>query len=177
MSLPRRFAGGLAAAHLVVVALGAAGLLVGPGGTLAGHAVRWYGAMTGADAGYSYFAPGVGSELRLRFVLADGRGREWEDELTAGQNQEVRLRIGSMTGLFPAARAAEAFRHDLAASWAAAMLGRHPDAVQVGVRIEGYEVPSMAEYRAGWRPRWVLLYAATFGLGPERPAPAEATPP
>lgn len=162
-----RLACALAAAHLAVVAAGAAGLLAELGDSAAARAVRWYAAVTGADAGFSYFAPRVGSEMRVRFVLSDGQGRRWEDELAAGRNQEARLRVGSMTGLFPPDPEAEALRHDLTASWAAAMFARHPEAARVAVLVEVHEVPSMADYRAGHRPYWALVYAATFALGGE----------
>jgi hypothetical protein len=131
--------------------------------------------MTGADAGYGYFAPHVGSEVRVRFTLADNAGREWQDELAAGLNQEGRLRVGSMTGLFPADPEQRVLRHDLAASWAATMFGRHPTARVVIVRVEVYEVPSMAEYRAGLRPGWVQVFAATFALPPAK-SPANGLP-
>lgn len=158
----RAAAGCLAAAHLVFVAAGASGLFGRLGEAGAGPAVRWYGAMTGADAGYSYFAPHVGSELRVRFTLSDGRGREWEDDLTGRMNHEGRLRVGSMTGLFSPEPAREALRHDLAASWAATVFGRHPDARTVVVRVGVHEVPSMADFRAGRRPAWTDVFAATF---------------
>lgn len=157
----------LAAGHLSLVAVGGAGWMRELGGRHAGRAVRWYGAMSGADAGYSYFAPHVGSELRIRFVLSDAHGRQWEDRLTADHNQEVRLRVGSMTGLFPADPEAEVFRHDLAASWAATMFGRHPTAERVIVEVDVHDVPSMADYRAGYRPEWVTVYAATFSVAPD----------
>jgi hypothetical protein len=158
----RRPAVALAAAHLLLVACGASGLMGLFGGCAPGRALQWYGAMSGADAGYNFFAPRVGSELRVAFVLTGPDGRRWEDDLTAGENQEVKLRVGSMTGLFPAAPEGEALRRDLAASWAATMFGRHPDADEVTVRVEVYEVPSMEDYRAGQRPEWRLVYTAHF---------------
>jgi hypothetical protein len=74
----------------------------------------------------------------------------------------VRLRVGSVVSTFPVDEGEEALRRDLLASWAGSMLGRHPEAQKVEVRVEAYDVPSMAEYRAGARPQWVLVYAETF---------------
>ena len=58
--------------------------------------------------------------------------------------------------------AEQQLRHDLAASWATAMLARHPSARSATVWVEAFEVPSMSEYRADHRPRWVRLFSATF---------------
>lgn len=164
MNATRRFICLLAGAHLVLVGLGASSQVGRLGQGPVARSVQWYGAMTGADAGFNFFAPQVGSEMRVRFDLSDDTGRVWADELTADANQEVRLRIGSMTGLFPAEPEAEPVRLDLAASWAATMFGRHPDAHRVVVWVELYDVPSMADYRAGERPAWVPVYSATFTL-------------
>jgi hypothetical protein len=174
MTRTRLAACAVAAAHLVVVVVGACGQMQALNAGRVGRAVQWYGVITGGDAGFSFFAPGVGSELRVRFTLADDRGREWEDDLAAGQNQEVRLRLGSMTGLFTADPESEAFRQDLLASWAATMFGRHPDARRVLVRVEVYDVPSMAQYRAGGRPHWLPVYSATFFLDSDNSPGREA---
>jgi hypothetical protein len=45
---------------------------------------------------------------------------------------------------------------------AANRLGAHPEANRVQVSIEEWEMPSMAEYRVGVRPRWRSLHDATF---------------
>ena len=42
------------------------------------------------------------------------------------------------------------------------MFGRHPDAEQVVVRIETYELPPMEHVRAGEKARWETVYEATF---------------
>jgi hypothetical protein len=154
----------LASAHLLLVAGGAARLLPRLGDSAPVKALQWYGTMSGADAGYNFFAPRVGSQIRVVFTLTDREGRTWKDALEGDTNQEVRLRLGSLSSLFPMGFECEgeALRHDLCASWAATVLSRHPDAEEAEVRVEKYEVPPMAEYRAGSRPRWQPVHATVF---------------
>ena len=59
----------LAAAHLTLVVCGAARLR--PPHGPAGSAVRFYGALSGSDNGFGFFAPGVASQVRMvQSVLA-----------------------------------------------------------------------------------------------------------
>src|SRR5262249_50739225 len=148
----------LATVHLLLVVCGAAGLSLLPDGTGPGKALRWYGAMSGSDNGYGFFAPGVASQFRATFTLSDGAGRGWTDTLEGEPNPEVTLRIRSIVGLFAEGGLGPA----LAASWAAKLFGRHPDARHLLVRVEAYDLPTMAEYRDGERPRWQPIYEATF---------------
>jgi hypothetical protein len=163
MSRRQLLLGAFATGHLVLVACGAAGLLRAlPRTSGPARAVQWYGAMSGADNDYGFFAPGVGAQLRAVFVLTDAEGRTWEDDFGSGPNQEVRLRLNRVVSTFPAEDGEEALRRDLLASWAGSMFGRHPEARKVEVRVEAYDVPSMAEYRGLARPQWVLVYAEMF---------------
>jgi hypothetical protein len=161
-----------AAVHLLLVVCGAAGLSLLPDGTRAGKALRWYGAMSGSDNGYGFFAPGVASQLRARFTLSDGAGRSWGDTLEGEHNPEVTLRIGGIVGLF----AEGSLGPGLAASWAAKLFGRHPDARRLVVRVEAYDLPPMAEYRKGDSPRWQPIYEATFCRDPSG-SPEQGTKP
>ena len=149
----------LAAGHLILIACGAAQVPLGAVGGVPGQAAQTYGGLTGADAGYGFFAPSVSAQLRATFVLQDQKGRTWTDTLTSDDNREVQLRIGSML-----AHAAEPGRlqEAITVSWAAQLLGRHPTARAVLVRVEAYDLPTMAEYRAGKQPEWALMYEVTF---------------
>jgi hypothetical protein len=51
----------------------------------------------------------------------------------------------------------------MAASWAGMMFGRHPQAVEVVVRVELCTLPTLEQYRAGQQPSWDTIYEATFG--------------
>ena len=153
----------LAAGHLALVAGSAAHVHLLPPSSLPARGVRWYGAMTGADSGYGFFAPAVGSPSRATFTMTDASGRTWTDVLDGGANGEARLRVGSIlsSAAFPE------LRDDLVASWAGKMFGRHPDAREVVVRIEVHDMPSMEEYRRGDRPHWRPAYQATFLRNPD----------
>ncbi len=151
----------LAGVHLALVVCGAAGWAV-PEDNAPGRALRAGRAMTGSDMSFGFFAPDVASELRARFILTDRAGRTWTDALDLGSNPEVRLRVGNVVALayIPALRQAAA------ASLAAAMFGRHPEAVHVVVSIDIHEPPTMAEYRTGARPEWLPFYDAAFSRTP-----------
>jgi hypothetical protein len=148
----------LAAAHLLLVVCGAAGLSLLSGRSPPGKALRWYGAMSGADNGYGFFAPGVAPQWRATFTLSDTAGRTWTDTLEGDHNHEVAHRVGGIVNLF----SEPGLRPELAASWAAKMFGRYPDAKQVVIRVEIYDLPTMAEYRNGTRPQWEFICEATF---------------
>src|SRR5262245_20729418 len=126
MNLRHAFLTALAAAHLVLVACGASRRGPLPATPWPRKALRWYGAMSGSDNGYGFFAPGVASQWRATFTLSDGAGRDWTDTLERQDNSEVTLRVGGIVGLFPEAD----LSRDLAASWAGKMFGRHPGAQQ-----------------------------------------------
>src|SRR5262245_31660466 len=90
----------LAAGHLLLVVCGAARVSPGSDDSFAGRVFRWYGAMSGSDSGYGFFAPGVAQECRATFTLSDAAGRTWEDTLARGHNPEVTDRIGVIVSLF-----------------------------------------------------------------------------
>ena len=62
----------LAVAHLVGVSLGTQGRL--PDVSPLGRAFAQYAAFTGADSSYSFFAPNVGTQLRMIFEVTDRAG-------------------------------------------------------------------------------------------------------
>jgi hypothetical protein len=150
-----------AAGHLALVACGAAGLGLLPEDSAPEKALRWYGAVSGADNRYGFFAPDVGAEARAVLTLTDAAGRSWTEPVTESANQEVRLRLGS---LFSQA-ADGSLRGGLAASWAARAFGRHPEAVAVTVRVDVYDVRTMDEYRHGQAAEWQTVYQRSFRRG------------
>jgi hypothetical protein len=148
----------LAAVHLALVVCGAAGWRLlserhGPGKTLA-----LCRAMTGSDNGYGFYAPEVGSVFRARFILIDAAGRGRGVEFDLGNNPETRLRISNLVNM----REDEESQDAAAASMAAGMFSRHPEARQVTVTIEEYDPGTMQEYRGGAQPRWEVVYEESF---------------
>ena len=160
---------GAFALHLVLVAAGAAHLTSRVHGPV-GRALRFYDALSGAGDSYSYFAPAVGPQLRARFSLSTPQGERFDETLEAGKSREVRFRLGNLAGTVYIVAQRTDMRRAFLGALAASRFGAHPRASVVQVRIEVWEMPTMAEYRAGARPRWRSLREATFVRTPrDRP--------
>jgi hypothetical protein len=158
----------LAAAHLVVVVCGANGCLPGRTGAPLAYLLRWYAQLSGADSQYGFFAPEVGSEQRARFLLQDDEGCAWSETIDQAHSPEARLRlINIVESPFMSGTAAELpeWRQELVKSWAATMFSRHPRAVSLTIVVEAYDVPTMAEFRAGQAPSWKVVYEARVQRG------------
>ncbi|WP_437627812.1 hypothetical protein [Sorangium sp. So ce1151] len=149
-----------AAAHLAVVCLGALQVHVGDEGW-ARRAVKYYGLLSGADSGYSFFAPGVGTTLSASFQVNGADGKIASDVLETGVSREADIRVRNIIGMFWLEED-EMVRRSLVASWAGKVLARHPDADSVVVQLDTFELPSMAEYREGKTTGWELNYRAKF---------------
>jgi hypothetical protein len=122
--------------------------------------ISQYAALSGTDSGYGYFAPDVGTHLRVTFALTSADGKTSADVLTTGASHEADLRIGDMIAMFWMVD--QDLQRSLAASWAGRMLARHPEAERVVVHLDVYELSTMAEYREGKRPGWSPYYEAEF---------------
>lgn len=153
----------LAAAHLALVICGACdGLPDGRGEPIA-RPLLWYAQMSGADSKYSFYAPEVGDNYRARFTLQDSQGCAWSASFEEADSPEARLRLSGIAAAgFANGAAAESpeRRKRLVRSWAATMFSRHPSSVSLTVVVEEYEIPTMAQYREGRRPRWNVVYQA-----------------
>lgn len=147
--------------HLALVIAGAAHLTARLHAPVA-KGLRFYDAVSGAGDSYSFFAPAVGPELRARFILTTPQGTRSEEVLGTGRSREVGFRLGTLAGtVYVLARRTDLRRAFLGAL-AANRLGAHPEASRVLVSIDAWEMPTMAEYRIGVRPRWRSLHEATF---------------
>jgi hypothetical protein len=152
--------------HFGVVAANAAGVdfwstpASSPVAKCATMAVAEYGALSGAESQYSFFAPGVDEQLRLVFEMTEGSGRVRTDVLSGATNAEVDLRVANLVSLlwWPD----EELHGALETSWATAMFERHPSAKRVAIEIQLYELPSMDEMRLGRRPVWRVLDRIAF---------------
>jgi hypothetical protein len=147
-----------AGCHLLLVICGAAGVGLLPSASGPGGALRWYGAVSGADSSYGFFAPDVGSDARAMLTIVDNAGRSWTEPLEKAGNQELRVRLGNAFS-----QAADGTgQRGLAASWAARIFGRHPEASVVTVRVQIYDIPTMQEFRSGETPAWITVYERAF---------------
>ncbi|WP_437737454.1 hypothetical protein [Sorangium sp. So ce1335] len=150
-----------AAGHLgLVIVLGAFQVDLHHLGPVAGAVVA-YGTLSGADSGYAFFAPGVGSLPAAAFEIADAAGKTTTDSLKPGTNAEADLRAGNIVTRFWLAQG-QALKRSIAASWAGKMFARHPGAASVVVRVEECELASMQEYREEDGLRCRLHYQAKF---------------
>ena len=87
----------LAAAHLLIVCLGAGQIEVIKW-PIIGNALAYYGALTGASSGYGFFAPGVGSSFRAEFDVAS-KSNSFTTKLEQNNNRESDLRFGNILGM------------------------------------------------------------------------------
>jgi hypothetical protein len=133
--------------------------------------VRTYKSLSGVVSDYRFFAPAVASDTRTGFLLElrDGSTR-FEALETEGLEVGLHYRCIVASSL----RSQRETQDVLAQSWAAVMLGVHPEASRVTVVTQSYALPSMHAWREGQRPDWTTQYTGTFD---RREAPtAQVTP-
>lgn len=152
---------GALSGHLALVVAGAAHLTSRVHGPVA-RGLRFYDALSGAGDSYSFFAPAIGPQLRAKFALSTPQGERSEETLETGKSREVGFRLGTLAGTVYLVAERTDLRRAFLGALAANRLGAHPDASMVQVSIEEWVMPTMAEYRAGERPRWRSLQGATF---------------
>src|SRR4051812_19650077 len=155
-SLKRLLLIGALGCHLGLVIAGAAHLTASAQAPVA-SGLRFYDALSGAGDSYSFFAPAVGPELRARFILTTRQGTRSEEVLGAGKNREVGFRLGTLAGTVYVLTKRTDLRRAFLGALAANRFGAHPEANRVQVSIDAWEMPTMAEYRIGLRPRWRSL--------------------
>jgi hypothetical protein len=152
--------------HFAVVAANVAGVdfwsapASSPVARCANLAIAEYGALSGAESQYGYFAPGVDDQLRLVFEMTEPSGRVRTDVLSNAVNAEVDLRVANLVSLLW--QPDEGLHRALETSWATAMFDRHPSARRVAIEVQVYELPSMDGMRRGRRPVWRVLDRVSF---------------
>lgn len=162
----------LALVHICLAAFGAAAISLGDPENI--PLVEWYRHMSGADNDFAFFAPGVGAQQRVQFVLQDDEGRTWTESLRIGPNHEANLCFETVP--FVLASADDRTAWNMLDSMAQTMLKRHSNATSVTIRVESFaaawhtenpeqpvvDFPTMHEYQQGKRPEWLLMYEVTF---------------
>lgn len=145
--------------HLGLVVVGALDICLWETG-LPGRVLTYYAALSGADSGYSFFAPSVSTPPRAEFTIVDDDGRERVETLETRVMREADIRVENLLEVFGHRRADDALRARIAVSWAAAMFTRHRDAESVLVDIVRDRPPSMAEVRRGVEHRRRSIFRA-----------------
>lgn len=159
MTVSRRGAWALAAAgaHLALVICGAAGIVPLSTKYAAGRVLAAYGDYSGANNGYTFFAPSVASEWRTTFTVCDA-GSHCTDVEPERPNAEGEVLLTTIDALY----AEPEVRDLLAASWAAVAFGRYPAARTVVVKGSVFDVPPMSAWRGGRRAQWRNIYGYAF---------------
>jgi hypothetical protein len=140
--------------HLAVIAAGAAQFH--PSESLA-PAISTYGAWTGTDSGYGFFAPTVPAQIMVYATPGSPESAQTRREFRLGWH-EPDLRVTSL--FFALARLQ---LHDLMARTTAAyVLGTSRDLPDVTVEIGSFDVPAMADYRRGRRCSVAIFYTGEF---------------
>jgi hypothetical protein len=114
--------------------------------------LKLYGAYTGAQTHFNFFAPAVSTQARARFTLTRPDGTQARDVLDTG-SLEANQRLAMMFTFYGVPEA----RPFLARAWAVHMLNRHPEAESVEVSVEVLEIPTLAELRSGKASRWIEI--------------------
>lgn len=152
----------IAALHLSIAVAGALGYSFWGWGK-PGAAIAYYGLVSGASSGYSFFAPDVGSGLRAQFEVYDQNGKlQATEELERSSNRETTLRLYDLVETLSNEIDEEYSRWLLGRSWAGKVFSRHPSATRLVLHIDTIDVPTMEDYRAGERYDWEPYYSATF---------------
>lgn len=150
--------------HVILVFVGATQIAVSYSGPLP-SVFSFYGALSGADAGFNYFAPEIVSELRTRFFVQKP-GQPWtETKWNETAAREAQLRIFNVFSLITQVMEDKNTRQLVSASLAGKILGQHEEASQARIVIESVALPSMEDYRNGKRAKWFPFYQATYRRG------------
>lgn len=148
--------------HLIFVCFGATQLRPWGRWEKISAVLDYYGTLSGANSGYGFFAPRVGSQLQAVFEITDSSGKSQTVSLTDGLNREASLRVRKLIDWYWNDENNKNLQRSLAASWAGKMFARYPSSASVTVRLETYHLPSMGEYKEGKRPHWRPIYRAKF---------------
>jgi hypothetical protein len=135
--------------------------------------LRTYKNLSGIFRDYRFFAPAVASDMRAGFFLEQPDGTSVFEPFLA-DNLEVGFRYNCIVG---SSMRDEKLRDLMAQSWAAVMLGSHPEVARVLVVAQSFDLPAMKDFAAGRRPSWKLVYAGRFERRQRTSSPtSEPTP-
>ena len=153
----------LAALHAMLVLCGASGIRLDSFGPV-GELLTYYGVLSGAERGFGFFAPAVNTQARASFDIVDKQGLKFSRPLEQGTTSEAALRIGNIGSKFWGVLDGdnENLRNSITASWAGKMFALYPQAREITVNFEIYQLTTMEEYRKGKRPRWIKIYEAKY---------------
>lgn len=160
--LPTALVAALIVFHFVVLAWG----MAEPDGSkpipYLSEAKLLYTRLTGAGAGFGFFSPNIGNEVRIRFEIRKGNGEVEHLTLQDLGNEETNARVGNMIRLIAKSFDKDKVVRSLAASFAAYIFHTRPDAKSVKLTTLVYNLPDHRSYNAGARGFEKQIYSATF---------------
>lgn len=160
--LPVALVAALIAFHFFVLSWG----MLEPDGTkpipYLSEAKLWYTRLTGAGAGFGFFSPNVGNEVRIRFEIKRQDGSVEHLALQDLGNEETNARVGNMIRLIAKSFDKDKVVRSVAASFAAYIFHSRPDAKSVKLTTLIYNLPDHRSFHAGARPYEKQIYSATF---------------
>jgi hypothetical protein len=140
-----------------------------------GATLDYYASLSGAKASYGFFAPEITGQADVEFELKDAVGATRVVPLEIGPTHEMKVRTQDVVERFAGIFLANAgkpeelvspeekdLRRSLAATLCGTVMGQHPEAREITFKLKNYGIVSMAQYRAGLRPRWDTVYEAHF---------------
>ena len=99
---------------------------------------------------------------RRSLVLPDGEQYKTVDSFVQVIDELIDAGFHRDGCIVAASMRDEKVRDVLAQSWAAVMLGQHPEATRVQVVAQGFQLPPLEEFAQGAKPSWKVVYAAAF---------------
>lgn len=163
MKLRHKLLLAFAGLHLILVGLGAAGIVVPPSRNALVDTAALYSTASGADSGYGFFAPGVAAQVRTKYFMMDKDGAIWSGDLNVANNSEANLRFTNASSMLMTVQG-DYHKFNIYKSLAAMMARKNPQAEYVEVELQIYAIdrsaqetdfPTMEEYRNGKRPQWL----------------------
>jgi hypothetical protein len=126
-----------------------------------------YGEAAGTNSQYAFFSPGISVQIRVRFTVKKDQGSTEFVDFLSGRNREMDLRLGDISDQFltianvkdPIGRK---LQRSLAASLAASVFSRHPNARSIVVSIEEF-IPKPLRAKEPYPPsQWRQVYSIEF---------------
>lgn len=132
-----------------------------------GEVFYYYGEAAGTNSQYAFFSPGISTQIRVRFLIKKDQGSPELIDFMSGRSRETDLRLGDISDQFlTLTRLQEPIRRklqrSLAASMAAHVFSRYPDAKSIVLTLEEFAPKPLRTMEPYPSPRWRKVYSIEF---------------
>jgi hypothetical protein len=132
-----------------------------------GDGLYYYGEAAGTNTQYAFFSPGISIQIRVRFTVKKANGSTESIDFMSGRNREADLRLGDISDQFLTIASVQdpigrKLQRSLAASLAASIFTRHPDARSIVVGIEEFMPKPLRAKEPYPQPQWQQVYSIEF---------------